>query len=88
MSGYDGCGFEKIKDEYDKLVVNITTAREHVGEIERAIRHIKDITQCAVSDLRVAGFQYLHKLIIVHCICFVVMVINAVPAEGGISRSP
>ena len=85
MSGYDGCGFEKIKDEYDKLVVNITTAREHVGEIERAIRHIKDRTRCVVSNLRVAGFQYLHTWIVVHCLYFVVMIINAVLAEGSIS---
>ena len=77
--------FEKITDEYNKLVVNITASREHVGEIERAIRHIKDRTRCVVSDLRVAGFQYLHKWIVVHCLYFVVMMINAVPAEGGIS---
>ena len=78
--------FEKIKDDFDKVVVNTTAAREHVGEIERAIRHIKDRSRCVISDLRVAGVVYLHKLIVVHCIYFVVMMINSVPAEGGISE--
>ena len=36
--------FEKNKDKCNKLVVNTTVAREHVGEIMRAIRHIKDRT--------------------------------------------
>ena len=29
--------FEKIKDNFDKVEVNTTAAREHVGEIERGI---------------------------------------------------
>jgi len=78
--------FEKVKDEFSRVVVNTTAAREHVGEIERAIQHVKDRSRCVISDLRVAGFQYLHKLIVVHCIYFVVMMINAVPADGGISE--
>ena len=78
--------FEKIRDEFDKGVVNTTAAREHVGEIERVTKFIKERARCVVSDLRVAGFKYLHQLIVVHCIYFVTMMINAVPAEGGISE--
>ena len=34
--------FEKIKDDFDKVEVNTTAAREHVAEIERGIRHVKE----------------------------------------------
>ena len=34
--------FEKIKDDFDKVEVNTTTAREHVAENERGIRHVKE----------------------------------------------
>ena len=34
--------FDKIVNEVPKLEVNTTAAREHVGEIERAIRTIKE----------------------------------------------
>ena len=63
--------FEKIKDNFDKVEVNTTAAREHVGEIERGIRLMKDRSRCVISDLREAGFKYFHKMIVVHCIYFV-----------------
>ena len=34
--------FEKIKDDFDKVEVNTTAAREHVAEIERGIRNVKE----------------------------------------------
>ena len=79
--------FEKIKDKFDTVVVNTTGAREHVGEIERLIKFIKEQACCVISDLRVAGFKYLHRLIVVHCLYFAMMMINAVPADGGISET-
>ena len=78
--------FEKIKDEFDRVEVNTTAAREHVGEIEREIRLVKERSRCVISDLRVAGFTFLHKMIIVHCVYFVVMMLNAVPDASGISE--
>ena len=79
--------FEKIKDEFDHVVVNTTAAREHVSEAEKAIQDVKVRARCVISDLRVAGFMYLHKMIVVHCVYFVVMMINAVPANLGISEN-
>ena len=78
--------FEKIKDDFDKVELNTTAAREHVGEIERGIRFLKERSRCVISDLRVAGFQYFAKWIVVHCVYFVVMMVNAIPAEDGISE--
>ena len=35
--------FEKLKDKLiDQIEINTTAKNEHVGEIERKIRHIKD----------------------------------------------
>ena len=34
--------FEKIKDNFDKVEVNTTASREHVGEIEREISLMKE----------------------------------------------
>jgi hypothetical protein len=36
--------FEKLKDHVPMLVLNIPAASEHVGEIERKIRVIKERT--------------------------------------------
>ena len=69
--------FEKIKDEFDRVEVNTTAAREHVGDIERVIQFLKDRARAAMSDLHVAGFVYFHKMIIVHCVYFVCMMVNA-----------
>ena len=55
--------FEKIKDDFDQVEVNTTAAREHVGEIEHAICLLKERSWSVISDLRVAGFIYFHKMI-------------------------
>ena len=45
--------FEKIKESFMNVEVNTTVVREHVGgEIERAIRYIKEHTRSVVSILR------------------------------------
>ena len=79
--------FEKIKDEYDRVEINTTAAREHVSEAEKSVQDVKVRARCVISDLRVAGFMYLHKMIVVHCVYFVVMMINAVPADLGVSQT-
>ena len=33
-----------------------------------------------------AGFTHLHKMVVVYCVYFVVMVLNAVPVNTGISE--
>ena len=68
---------EKIKHVFDKVKVNTTAAREHVGKIQRGIRLIKEQSQYVISDLREAGFKHFHKIIVVHCIYFVCMMLNA-----------
>ena len=76
--------FEKIKENFTAVEVNTTAAREHVGEIERAIRFKKEHLRCVVSTLRDVGFKYYHRMIIVHGVYFVIMMINGLPAPNGI----
>ena len=54
--------FEKNKDDFDRVEVNTTAAREYVGEIERGIWLVKEQSRCVISDLCVAGFTFLHTM--------------------------
>ena len=79
--------FEKIKPEF-ALDINISAAREHVGEIERYHCTLKERCRCVLSDMRSIGsdaYQYLHKQIVIRLVYFCVMMINAVPAAKGLS---
>ena len=77
--------FEKVRDHFALVEMNTTAAQEHVGEIERHIRTVKERARCIVSD---RPFQFLHRQIVIRMIYFVVMMLN-VPirtfAEGGIT---
>ena len=68
------------------MKVNITAAHEHVREMERGIWLVKERSRCIISDLCSAGFTHLHKMIVVDCVYFVVMRLNAIPADSGIGE--
>ena len=55
--------FEKVKEKMTIVEINTTAAREHVAEIERGIRFLKERARCVVCTGRRAGIIYLHKLI-------------------------
>ena len=75
--------FDKTKSELmDKVVVNTTAAREHVAEVERAIRTLKERARAATSVL---PFKCLHKLIVTNAVYFAVLWLNAFPAKNGVS---
>ena len=42
--------FDKVQEHLPFLQINTTAAREHVGEIEREIRQVKERTRCTTSD--------------------------------------
>ena len=77
--------FEKVSDEIGLVEVNTAAAREHVGEIERSIRLMKERARCVVASLRRIGVKFLHKQILIRMVYHVVMWLNAVPADGGVS---
>ena len=43
--------FEEIANKIGNIEVNTTAVREHVGEIERRIRVVTEISRCMVSTL-------------------------------------
>ena len=57
--------FEKISDLVGFLEGNTTAAREHVGDVERQIRLIKERTRCTTSDL---PFNSIPKIVLIHVI--------------------
>ena len=77
--------FKSVK-EHAMVPINTTAAREHVGEIERYVRMVKERCRCIVSDL---PFQYLHKLIVVRLVYFAVMMLNVpIDDKGCQTHSP
>ena len=77
--------FEKVRDLLPMTEVNTTAAREHVGEIERGIRLLKERVRCYVTMAARAGILYLHKLIVIRLVYFVTKCLNQFPAEKGVS---
>ena len=75
--------FDKIKDKMNTVTVNTTAAREHVPEVERVIRDIKNRARAVLSVL---PYDYYHRQIIIYLVYFVVRMINAVPSKVGISK--
>ena len=77
--------FEKIVPEMKMALINTTAAREHVSDIEREIRTIKEGARTTVSTLTKIGVRYLPKQVIIHMVYFSVFWSNVPPDENGIS---
>ena len=80
--------FEKVKDEkgIELIDVNTTAAREHVGEIERGIRYLKERCHCSISIFAEVGIKYLAKPIVIQLLYSVTLFINVVPDALGVSE--
>ena len=80
--------FEKVKEQegMEHVDVNTTTAREHVGEIERGIRYLKERCRSSVSTLAMAGIKYLAKPIVIRLVYNAVVLVNIVPDPLGVSE--
>ena len=75
--------FEPVTHELDLAEVNTTAAREHVGEIKRGIRTIKERARCS---LLVLPFKHIPRQMTIHLIYFGVMWPNAVPSNLDVSQ--
>ena len=53
--------FEKIAPNMEMALVNTTAAREHVSDIEREIRPIKEGARTTVFTLTQVGVRFLPK---------------------------
>ena len=75
--------FKKLEDGCTEVAINTTAAREHVGDVERCIRSIRDRCRGIVSELPYK--KYLPDIFIIHLLRFIVLWINAFPSDSGIS---
>jgi hypothetical protein len=74
--------FEKVHDHVPNIYLNLPAAGEHVGEIERRIRVIKERCRGIICTL---PYPSLSQLMLVHLLHFVVMWLNNFPSNGGVS---
>ena len=66
-----------------KIEVNTADAQEHVREIKRGIRFIKE--RCC-GNWAIIPFKQIPKYFVIHLVHFCVMWINSFPAMQGISN--
>ncbi|KAL7463061.1 hypothetical protein ACHAXS_003437 [Conticribra weissflogii] len=76
--------FEPLKRELANIVVNTTASSEHVGDIKRYLRVIKERARAVTSSL---PYRRMPKSILIELLAFVVMWLNAFPNKSGISKT-
>ena len=64
------------------MVINTSTAKEHVAEMERLIKTIKERTRAIIIVL---PYKILCKLIITNVVYFAILWLNAFPVKNGVS---
>ncbi len=75
--------FEKLVDLLPNVEINTTAAREHVGEIERKIRVIKER---AIGTINTLPYLQLPRLMIIELMHFCIMWMIVFPVKSGISK--
>ena len=68
--------FEKVKDLVPLVEINTTAAREHVGYIEKKIRHLKEKVRAVTSEF---PFKWIPILVMIQTVYSCAFWINAFP---------
>jgi hypothetical protein len=76
--------FEKVRALVPGLHINTTAAKEHVPEIERRIRLIKERGRGILNTL---PYKKMPQIILIELIYHVVLWLNAFPAKSGVSET-
>jgi hypothetical protein len=76
--------FEPLRQLIPIIVVNTTAAKEHVPEIERRIRLIKDHGRAILNTL---PYKKIPQLMLIELIYHVILWLNAFPTKSGISST-
>ncbi len=76
--------FEKLRNLVPVLAVNTTAAKEHVPEVERRIRLIKERGR---GILNILSFKKMPQIMLVELIHHVVLWLNAFPTKPGVSET-
>ena len=74
--------FECIQDEVRPVLMNLNAHDDHVGEVERSIRTIKERVR---ADVHSMPFKRLPKMMVVELVRRAVLVLNQFPAQDGVS---
>lgn len=75
--------FQPLQELMPNIVVNTTAANEHVAEIERRIRVVKERARAIINTL---PYPKLPKRMVVELLYFITMWLNAFPVKNGISQ--
>ena len=70
--------FDSIKNDHPKFNLNILASNEHVGDIERVNRTLKEVTRTLINDL---SYSHYSKSMIVSCAVYAEKMLNNVPCE-------
>jgi hypothetical protein len=76
--------FEKLRNLVPILTINTTAAKEHVPEVERKIRLIKERGRGTLNTL---PLKKMPRLMLIELIYHVVLWLNAFPANSGVSET-
>lgn len=75
--------FKPLESLSKSIPVNTTAAREHVNDVERSIRTIKDRSRSVISELPYK--RCMSDVFIIFLLRFVVLWLNAFPNANGAS---
>jgi hypothetical protein len=76
--------FEKLQNLVPFLTINTTAAKEHVPEVERKIRLIKEWGRGILNTL---PFKKMPRLMLIELVYHVVLWLNAFPTKSGVSET-
>ena len=76
--------FEKLRNLVPILAINTTAAKEHVPEVKRKIRLIKERGRGILNTL---PFKKIPRLMLIELVYHVVLWLNAFPANSGVSET-
>jgi len=76
--------FEKLQNLVPILVINTTAAKEHVPEVERKIRLIKELGR---GILNTFPLKKMPRLMLIELVYHMVLWLNAFPAKSGVSNT-
>ena len=73
---------DACKEHLPFLEVNTTTTREHVAEIERDLRQVKERVRCTSSEF---PFQFIPTMVLIYTVYNVCLWLNTFPLQSGIT---
>ena len=74
--------FECIKDDILPVHLNVVAAEEHVGDVERSIRTVKEGTRCDIQRL---PYTHYPRAMVRGCVTKRIKDLNQLPSTYGIS---